>query len=405
MSWSRKALPEGYVMADGATYTQALYPEAYAMAQTEVAAGNPLWTVTGTNFTVPNLTAKFILAPGVGRTLGQSGGEETHILTAGESGVRDHQHSYTVPSGIAQGTANGNQINAGSVATAANTGGVIGGLSGASGAAHNNMPPWVIIGQIVKLKGVTVSAGVVTGPKGDTGATGSQGVKGDTGATGPTGPQGIKGDQGATGSTGPTGPQGAQGPTGPAGTDPTPVTSLPSSPTDGQTILYRFTNSGATPADPQVIIWRLRWDAAAGSWLPTGTQEPVAAYDSGTLRSQALTAGTWISQIGGSSLICAPPLSGKYRIKWGGSKVWISAASNAYIGLGVNNVYPSANGTEPITKVTALAQNGGGFDSSHGVEKLTLVGGQNLFHGFYSTVAGTIYRASGYIEAYPIQLN
>src|SRR3954447_1394945 len=26
MSWSRKALPEGYVMADGATYTQALYP-------------------------------------------------------------------------------------------------------------------------------------------------------------------------------------------------------------------------------------------------------------------------------------------------------------------------------------------------------------------------------------------
>lgn len=97
--------------------------------------------------------------------------------------------------------------------------------------AHNNMPPWVKIGWIVKVKGAQIDHGGAL--KGETGAQGPQGIKGDTGNTGPQGPQGAtgatgadstvpgpqgppgpQGDTGATGNTGPQGPQGVKGDTG-----------------------------------------------------------------------------------------------------------------------------------------------------------------------------------------------
>ena len=63
-----------------------------------------------------------------------------------------------------------------------------------SGLAHNNMPPWVKVGWIVKVTGAQIdTAGNLVG------------------ATGAQGPQGIKGDTGNTGATGATGPQGVPG--------------------------------------------------------------------------------------------------------------------------------------------------------------------------------------------------
>lgn len=190
--WSRKALPEGWVMANGATYQQIDWPEGYAMAQAEVAAGNPLYTVVGQTFTVPDLRDTFILSPGAVRTLGQRGGEENHLLTSAEAAQKavtagvdypDHSHSNTngpylqVSGSVSTWLNTSNNANY-AVYHAPNTAGAnsrhnhdIPGSNAA--AAHNNMPPWVIVGQIVKLKGVTISAGAITGPKGDTGPVGN----------------------------------------------------------------------------------------------------------------------------------------------------------------------------------------------------------------------------------------
>jgi len=61
---------------------------------------------------------------------------------------------------------------------------------------------------------VTIGAGGLQGPKGETGADGAVGPKGETGADGAVGP---KGDTGADGAVGPKGETGADGAVGPKG--------------------------------------------------------------------------------------------------------------------------------------------------------------------------------------------
>ena len=90
--WSRKVVPTNWKLADGATYTKAAFPQGWDCAKAEADAGNPLWTYTATDFTVPNLTDKFILAPGTIGTLGQTGGERNHILIPAETAMKAHNH-------------------------------------------------------------------------------------------------------------------------------------------------------------------------------------------------------------------------------------------------------------------------------------------------------------------------
>jgi microcystin-dependent protein len=159
-------------MADGASYTQADYPDAYAMAQAEVAAGNTLWTVTGTTFTVPNLTDRFIYSRALAH-LGGTGGAATHQLTAAESGLPDHTHASAAPPSSANTWQASNVVTNVFVIQVLNTGtgGVVGGAKNAA-QAHNNMPPYVVVGQIVKLRGVTISGEALVGPAGPPGEPG-----------------------------------------------------------------------------------------------------------------------------------------------------------------------------------------------------------------------------------------
>jgi microcystin-dependent protein len=103
------------------------------------------------------------------------------------------------------------------------------------GAAHNNLPPYIRIAQIIKITGAQIdTAGALVGPQGPKGADstvpGPQGPQGIQGPTGPTGPQGadstVPGPQGPQGNTGPQGPAGADstvpGPQGPQGVQGTP---------------------------------------------------------------------------------------------------------------------------------------------------------------------------------------
>lgn len=214
LSWSRKTLPEGYVLANGASYTQATYPQGYSAAQAEVAAGNTLWTVTGTNFTVPNLTDKFIYSK-LPASMGQTGGEATHVLSLQEMPSHLHpgsdigntslSHDHDVTGSWADQS---QAVNSGGSTWGSASGGMYARTSGTprqgnlshshqlnivgqgGGLAHENMPPYVALAQIVKLAGVTASASVIQGPPGATGATGAAGATGAVGATGPTGATG-----------------------------------------------------------------------------------------------------------------------------------------------------------------------------------------------------------------------
>jgi hypothetical protein len=81
---------------------------------------------------------------------------------------------------------------------------------------HNNMPPWVALAYIVKVRGVVIDGDHLVGPPG------AQGARGDQGDPGPVGPQGPAGDLGPEGPAGPPGdsiegPQGPQGAPGPPG--------------------------------------------------------------------------------------------------------------------------------------------------------------------------------------------
>ena len=91
--WSGRIIPTNWALADGTRYTQAAYPQGYDFAKQEADAGNPLWTYRTSDFTftVPNLSDRFLLAPGV-NTIGQTGGEAAHILIPAETAMKAHNH-------------------------------------------------------------------------------------------------------------------------------------------------------------------------------------------------------------------------------------------------------------------------------------------------------------------------
>jgi hypothetical protein len=185
LAWSGRTFPEGFVLADGARYSQIVasptypkgYPQGYTFAGQEVAAGNPLWTqrVSDTTFTVPDLRDRFLLTAGATYPLGTpAGGEAAHRLTLAESPSHSH-YVQTMINAVASNQAGDNNdapLNArgGSYRQV----GFKAAVSEGSDQLHNNMPPYVVIAQIVKVAGVTISAGAITGPPGADGAAGGQ---------------------------------------------------------------------------------------------------------------------------------------------------------------------------------------------------------------------------------------
>lgn len=84
--------PPNVLPCDGSNYLREDYPELYA-------AIDPFFIVDADNFVVPDLRGRTVIAAGDGsglttRTVGQTGGEETHQLTETELA----SHTHTIPS-------------------------------------------------------------------------------------------------------------------------------------------------------------------------------------------------------------------------------------------------------------------------------------------------------------------
>ncbi|MDQ0204061.1 phage tail protein [Pectinatus haikarae] len=157
--------PAGYLLCNGSAVSRTTYVNLFALLGTKFGTGDG-----STTFNLPDRRSRV----GVGlnsadsdfATLGKNGGEKTHILTTAE--MPSHGHTATTD---AQGNHRHSLIyadNAGTASAQAKAG--IGGsdweetgcqyagththnvtiANNGSGAAHNNMPPYIVVNYIIK---------------------------------------------------------------------------------------------------------------------------------------------------------------------------------------------------------------------------------------------------------------
>lgn len=147
--WLTTTAPTGYLLCDGSAVSRTTYAALFAVIGTAYGIGDG-----STTFNVPDMRDSVGIGVSPGslsgrptlRTIGQSGGEETHVLITTE--LAAHTHTYnlaTAGSYVSINTSNaGNSALNGLFNVAQNTG------STGSGTAHNNMQPFVVVNYIVK---------------------------------------------------------------------------------------------------------------------------------------------------------------------------------------------------------------------------------------------------------------
>lgn len=150
-------VPANHLACDGASYSKTTYDSLYAVLGTRYGGD-------ASNFNVPDLRGRVPLGPGNGFGIGEYGGEESHALSTTE--LPAHSHTVTDPghthppavgtnyyhSGIARANpgagAGSFDFGAATANTGSSTTGITIGNTG-SGAAHNNMPPYVVVSFII----------------------------------------------------------------------------------------------------------------------------------------------------------------------------------------------------------------------------------------------------------------
>ena len=198
-------------------------------------------------------------------------------------------------------------------------------------------------------------------------------------------------------SVGAAGPKGDTGPVGPAGVGAAPiVAALPGSPADGQEVIYRFQQT-VTPADAKWTYWHLRWDAAAGCWLPVGAQDPILAQagPGGT----NFSAGAW-GNFDANDPVVTLPRAGDYDVQWGNGGGLSPAGSNSWCGLQIAGVDPPLAGdlTTCLGYTTGQWTPGG-----HASRKCNAMAAGTVIKMRYQTqnIAGGMNRTNAYIRAFP----
>ena len=177
-----------------------------------------------TTFNLPNLTHQFVYGANSLGEMGGIGGEASHTLTVAEMPFHSHggatgwmdRNASHYHEGVAPYTTGGGAYTSGTGIpphSGIGSGGIWGqsyqvvnavdtnhlhAVNGEGGSvAHNNMPPYVLIAQIVKVRGVRIdSSEALVGPPGPAGPPGVDGEPG------PEGPPGVEGEPGPEGEPG-----------------------------------------------------------------------------------------------------------------------------------------------------------------------------------------------------------
>jgi microcystin-dependent protein len=147
LAYSSSNAPNGWLNCQGQELYRGDYPNLFAVIGTTYGAGDG-----STTFNLPNLAGRVVVGQGSGsgltaRSMGATGGAETHTLTAGEMPSHSHDVSNTVqksgfntPGSLDNG---GNEIDTVTTVSTAST-------SVGSGQAHNNMQPFAVLNYIIK---------------------------------------------------------------------------------------------------------------------------------------------------------------------------------------------------------------------------------------------------------------
>ena len=91
-AFAGKIVPTNWMVAAGQALLRASYPELYSVIGTTYGAGDG-----STTFNLPDLRSKFIYGASDPSGNGALGGEATHLLTSGESGMPAHQTGVARP--------------------------------------------------------------------------------------------------------------------------------------------------------------------------------------------------------------------------------------------------------------------------------------------------------------------
>jgi microcystin-dependent protein len=141
LSYAGPTAPAGFLLCDGTAVSRTTYAVLFGAIGVTFGSGDG-----STTFNVPNTQDCFLFGAGTIATLGETGGEATHLLTTDE--MPAHGHSVTI------GRSSGWQHTGGFGDPLVNPGGesasVIYNSSSAGGSdAHNNMPPHIGINFII----------------------------------------------------------------------------------------------------------------------------------------------------------------------------------------------------------------------------------------------------------------
>lgn len=98
LDFAGSTAPTGYLICDGSAVSRTTYSDLFTVIGTTWGAGDG-----STTFNLPNLCGRATIGVGTGtatdataHTLGDTNGTETHLLTANESGIHEHNHADTL---------------------------------------------------------------------------------------------------------------------------------------------------------------------------------------------------------------------------------------------------------------------------------------------------------------------
>lgn len=168
VAYGGSVAPNGWLLCDGSAISRTKYAELFAVILERFGAGDGL-----NSFNLPDMRGRTPIGAGTGigltaKLLGGMAGEETHLLTSGESGTAAHSHSITDPghghkftaddiayfrTGTAYAVTNtGNELTSGPLTIGNATTHITVNNNSAADAsvAHNNMQPSIVTNFIIK---------------------------------------------------------------------------------------------------------------------------------------------------------------------------------------------------------------------------------------------------------------
>lgn len=140
--------PAGWAICDGAALNRTTEAPLFAVIGTTYGAGNG-----STTFNIPNTNGRGIVGrdPGDGQfdVLGETGGAKTHTLSVSE--LPSHTHPQVVTAAIGGGSGVRTDYDSDFATASAFDQGVTTGTAG-SGAAHNNLSPYIVMNKIIRVR-------------------------------------------------------------------------------------------------------------------------------------------------------------------------------------------------------------------------------------------------------------